>query len=96
MDHVPSLAGACHSPQHTCSNASAEHAQGTVPALQLGVAGALLAGCGVASTTLWYYSRRYVGELALRPDRPGRVTVSVLDFWGNREVCAAPYAMTRL
>ena len=61
-------------------------AQGTVPALQLGVAGALLAGCGVASSTLWYYSRRYVGELALRADRPGRVTVSVLDFWGNREV----------
>ena len=61
-----------------------------MPALQLGVAGALLAGCAVASTTLWYYSRRYVGELALRPDRPGRVTVSVLDFWGNREVtCCA-------
>ena len=64
------------------------HAQGTVPGLQLGVAGALLAGCAVASTTLWYYSRRYVGELALRPDRPGRITVSVLDFWGNREVIA--------
>ena len=61
-------------------------AQGTVPALQLAVAGALLAGCGIASTTLWYYSRRYVGEVSVRRDRPGRVTVSVLDFWGNREV----------
>ena len=60
--------------------------QGTVPALQLAVAGALLAGCGIASTTLRYYSRRYVGEVSVRRDRPGRVTVSVLDFWGNREV----------
>ena len=63
--------------------------QGTVPGLQLAVAGALLGGCGIASTTLWYYSRRYVGELAVRRDRPGRVTVSVLDFWGNREVICA-------
>lgn len=61
--------------------------QGVVSGLQIGVAGALLLGCGVASTTLWYYSRRYVGELALYHSRPGTATFSVLDFWGNRQVC---------
>lgn len=63
-------------------------AQGVVSGLQIGVAGALLLGCGVASTTLWYYSRRYVGELALYHSRPGTATFSVLDFWGNRQVSA--------
>ena len=62
--------------------------QGVVSGLQIGVAGALLLGCGVASTTLWYYSRRYVGELALYRSRPGTATFSVLDFWGNRQVRA--------
>ena len=54
--------------------------------LQLGLAGALLVGAGVASTTLWYYSRRYVGELALHRGQPAVATLSVLDFWGNRQV----------
>ena len=53
------------------------------------MAGALLLGCGVASTTLWYYSRRYVGELALHAGCPGAATFSVLNFWGGREVWGA-------
>lgn len=45
-----------------------------------------MVGCVVTSYCIWYYSGRYVGELALL--LPGRTTVrfSVLDFWGNREV----------
>lgn len=56
------------------------------------MAGALVVGAGVASGALWYYSRRYVGELALLrgpPGAPPRLRLSVLDFWGNREVCGA-------
>lgn len=53
----------------------------------LGVAGALLLGCGVSASTLQYYSRRYVGELSLVTKSPSdaRLRISVLDFWGNRE-----------
>jgi len=53
----------------------------------LGVAGGLLLGCGISATTLQYYSRRYVGELALVTRHPSdtRLRFSVLDFWGNRE-----------
>lgn len=58
--------------------------------LQVVMASALVVGAGVASATLWYYCRRYVGELALLPSaapgQPPRVRLSVLDFWGNREV----------
>ncbi|BDA42295.1 hypothetical protein COCOBI_03-1820 [Coccomyxa sp. Obi] len=62
--------------------------QGSVSSIQAVMATALVVGCGAASVTLWYYSRRYVGELSLRL-RPGGgkplVCFSVLDFWGNRE-----------
>ena len=57
--------------------------------VQTVMATALVVGCVVASVTLWYYSRRYVGELSLRRRRPGevpRLCFSVMDFWGNREV----------
>ena len=60
---------------------------------------ALAAGCVAGSASLWYYSRRYVGELALLLPKAGgaassstsrrnprAVRLSVLDFWGNREV----------
>jgi hypothetical protein len=75
-----------------------------VSAIQAVIASALLVGSGVASTALWYYSRRYVGELALLRDTAGRPTAarfSVLDFWGNREVlrdwsdCRAPVVPCR-
>eukprot|EP00271_Cylindrocystis_brebissonii_P017250 TRINITY_DN4412_c0_g1_i1.p1 TRINITY_DN4412_c0_g1~~TRINITY_DN4412_c0_g1_i1.p1 ORF type:complete len:195 (-),score=28.05 TRINITY_DN4412_c0_g1_i1:361-945(-) len=52
----------------------------TVAALVL-VAG----GAGGASAALWYYSQRYVGELALLPPDYQRARISVLDFWGRRE-----------
>lgn len=49
---------------------------------------ALAVCCAAASYSLWYYSRRYVGELALLEG--GKVVrFSVLDFWGNREVGAS-------
>ena len=55
------------------------------------MATALVVGCAVTSVTLWYYSRRYVGELSLlrggaRSGLPLRLCFSVLDFWGRREV----------
>jgi hypothetical protein len=54
-------------------------------AADVGAALALAGSCGAASWSLWYYSRRYVGELALL--RGGSaVRFSVLDFWGNRQV----------
>ena len=41
----------------------------------------------IASYMLWFYGRRYVGELAVvgSEDEP-YVRISVLDFWGQREV----------
>lgn len=63
-------------------------ATGSVASTQAVMASALVVGAGVASGALWYYSRRYVGELALLPGRAGappRLRLSVLDFWGNRE-----------
>lgn len=47
--------------------------------------GALGAGCVAGSFCLNYYSRRYVGELSLLPDKR-TVRFSTLDFWGNRQV----------
>ncbi|KAK3253826.1 hypothetical protein CYMTET_36936 [Cymbomonas tetramitiformis] len=32
----------------------------------------------------WYYSSRYIGELALLPQR-NAVRISTLDFWGTRQ-----------
>ncbi|GAB4824099.1 hypothetical protein N2152v2_011145 [Parachlorella kessleri] len=61
---------------------------GEVSAMQAVIASSLLVGSAVASTTLWYYSRRYVGELSLLRDAagcPAKARFSVLDFWGNRE-----------
>ena len=52
------------------------------------------AGAGAASGALWYYSRRYVGELALLgpPGAQQRVRISTLDFWGAREETVVPRA----
>ncbi len=61
----------------------------------------LVLGSGVASSTLWFFSRRYVGELAALPPAglggAARLRFSVLDFWGNRQVrvAAARYSTCR-
>ncbi|EFN57347.1 hypothetical protein CHLNCDRAFT_142712 [Chlorella variabilis] len=64
-------------------------ATGHVASTQAVMASALVMGAGVASGALWFYSRRYVGELALlsgsQPGQPPRLRISVLDFWGKRE-----------
>ena len=46
----------------------------------------LALGCVVTSYCIWYYSGRYVGEMALLLPERSSVRFSVLDFWGNREV----------
>eukprot|EP00877_Chromochloris_zofingiensis_P007807 jgi/Chrzof1/327/Cz01g11160.t1 len=54
--------------------------------------GGLGLGCAAASACLWYYSRRYVGELSLLPPNRCVARFSVLDFWGNREDVDVPVA----
>ena len=55
--------------------------------MSLSIAAALLLGCGVSASSMTYYSRRYVGELALLTGNPQRplLRISVLDFWGHRQ-----------
>lgn len=55
--------------------------------MSLGIAGALLLGCGVSASSMTYYSRRYIGELALltSPFQQPKLRISVLDFWGHRQ-----------
>lgn len=48
------------------------------------VSSGVVVGAAVASLAMWYYSRRFVGELALVEDRT-RLRVSTLDFWGRRQ-----------
>ena len=62
--------------------------QGTVSGTQVVVASSLLVGCGVVSTALWFFSRRYLGEIAVlqAPGSQPQLQFSTLDFWGNREV----------
>ena len=53
-----------------------------LPAGALALSGAVLGGCGVVSYALWFYGRRYVGQLALVGD--GTVEVlnphSIIEF----------------
>eukprot|EP00850_Spirogloea_muscicola_P003286 SM000013S26455 [mRNA] locus=s13:445406:448674:- [translate_table: standard] len=64
--------------------------QGSLPLATLAAVGAVSGGALAASGALWYYSRRYIGELAVLPsDRP-QVRISTLNFWGNREVDVHP------
>ena len=66
-------------------------AQGSVEGVQMVMATSLVIGCAAASSALWYFSRRYVGELSLLPETH-QACFSVLDFWGNREVCSSQLA----
>ncbi|GMH39576.1 hypothetical protein BSKO_07474 [Bryopsis sp. KO-2023] len=59
--------------------------QGSVEPMIWGITLAIVFGAGTASTALWFYSRRYIGELALLGKHRDRVQISVMDFWGNRE-----------
>lgn len=52
----------------------------------MGATIAIVFGSWVAATALWFYSRRYIGELALIGAQKRIVRLSVMDFWGNREV----------
>ena len=61
------------------------------PAQWLGLA-LLTAGSGAASAALYFYSSRYVGELALLPGSAGGVRISTLDFWGARSDLDVPLA----
>eukprot|EP00891_Asterochloris_glomerata_P005692 jgi/Astpho2/5692/gw1.00079.264.1_t len=60
---------------------------GTVSGIQLAMASSLLVGCGVVSTALWFFSRRYLGEIAVlqAPGSQPQLQFSTLDFWGNRK-----------
>ena len=58
--------------------------QGSVSGIQMVMATSLILGCGFASTTLWWFSQRYIGELSLVG--PHLLRFSVLDFWGHRQV----------
>ena len=68
--------------------------QGELSGLQVLMAGVVVVGSGVATTALWFFSQRYVGELAALPAAaPGgaeRLCFSVLDFWGKRQARPGP------
>lgn len=65
-------------------------ASGKVIQVGGGTAGLLVVGSVIGASTLWFFSRRYLGELSLiryEPENPGLsvIRVSALDFWGHRE-----------
>lgn len=62
--------------------------EGSVSGIQMVMASSLILGCGFASTTLWWFSQRYIGELSLMG--PHLLRFSVLDFWGNRQDSIVP------
>lgn len=71
---------------------------GTIGLMQGILATSLVVGSAAASWALYYYSRRYVGELSVLQRNPDAhdgssttvVRFSVLDFWGNRENVDVP------
>ena len=60
--------------------------QGSIDIKVMASSIAVMIGSAVASTSLWYYSKRYVGALALVGPNQDTVRFSVMDFWGNRTV----------
>ena len=66
--------------------------QGSISSIQMVMAISLIIGCGVASTTLWWFSQRYIGEMSLVV--PNELCFSVLDFWGNRQVDLCPVTLS--
>jgi hypothetical protein len=59
-------------------------------ALDAAALAGIAAGSVGGSLALWYYGRRYVGELSLLEPRRDTLRFSVLDFWGNREDVDVP------
>eukprot|EP00897_Mesotaenium_endlicherianum_P007721 jgi/Mesen1/6978/ME000362S06107 len=59
--------------------------QGSVLVGTVAAVGAVVGGAAAASCALWYYSRRYIGELALLAPAYDSVQISTIDFWGNRQ-----------
>jgi hypothetical protein len=55
----------------------------------LAAVAAVVGGAGAASAALWWFSRRYVGEMALFTPDLRIVQLSVIDFWGHRQVCVS-------
>jgi len=51
----------------------------------LAAVAAVVGGAGAASAALWWFSRRYVGEMALFTPDLRIVQLSVIDFWGHRQ-----------
>ncbi|GAQ91257.1 hypothetical protein KFL_007530050 [Klebsormidium nitens] len=47
--------------------------------------GLVVSGAAIASAALWFYSRRYIGELSLLLPKKRAVRFSTLDFWGRRQ-----------
>lgn len=66
--------------------------QGSISGTQAMLASSLLIGCAAASAALYFYSRRYVGQLQyLANAAEPRLCFSVLDFWGHRQVWSFLY-----
>ena len=61
------------------------------PLAQAGL-GLLAGGAGATSLALFFFSRRYVGELALLPGTPPLVRISSFGFWGERVDTTVPLA----
>lgn len=66
-----------------CAPLAAFYATGSL-ALDVAVASGIVCFASFGgSLALWFYSRRYIGEMSLIDDR--FVCISTLDFWGDRE-----------
>ncbi|XP_002972535.2 uncharacterized protein LOC9650842 isoform X2 [Selaginella moellendorffii] len=59
--------------------------EGTLSAEAVAASLGVTFGAVGATLALWYYSRRYIGELSLVPPLPEYVEISTMNFWGHRE-----------
>lgn len=60
----------------------------SLPPGALALSGSVLVGCGAVSWALYFYGKRYVGQLALIPQpspKAPTLRISTLSFWGTRE-----------
>jgi hypothetical protein len=59
---------------------------GAVESGELVASTLLTVTAAVASYSMWFYSQRFVGVLTVQGDHGEVIGISVLDFWGHREV----------